>query len=186
VNYASWGKAITGATNATPIVITSTAHGFANGQTVIIKGVGGNTAANGKFRIANVAANTFELTDVDTQANVAGSGAYTSGGVAVNVSTNEFLSDIPAPARIATSGAIATGTRAISDGAFSCDDVVHATVSGSQVDAVVYYFDTGSAATSRLLFMADDYTGLPYTPNGSQVTVDTDQSGVNKLFRQKT
>jgi hypothetical protein len=56
-------KAITGATNATPIVITATAHGFTNGDLVLIGKVGGNLAANGIFKIANQAANTFELTD---------------------------------------------------------------------------------------------------------------------------
>ena len=76
-------KAISGATNATPIVVTATAHGFANGDRVIIGGVGGNTAANGHFTIANVAANTFELTTVVAGANVAGNGAYTSGGYAL-------------------------------------------------------------------------------------------------------
>src|SRR6266550_8917026 len=56
-------KAITGATNATPIVITATAHGFTNGDLVFVDGVGGNLAANGLWKIANVAANTFELTN---------------------------------------------------------------------------------------------------------------------------
>src|SRR5262249_26844427 len=40
-------KAITGATNASPIVVTSNGHGLTNGETVRISGVGGNTAANG-------------------------------------------------------------------------------------------------------------------------------------------
>jgi hypothetical protein len=53
---------ITGATNATPIVITATAHGLANGDVVEIQGVGGNTAANGTWTIANVTTNTFSLT----------------------------------------------------------------------------------------------------------------------------
>ena len=68
-------KAVTGATNATPIQITATSHGFSNGDRVIIGAVGGNTAANGHFIIANVAANTFDLTTVATGANVAGNGA---------------------------------------------------------------------------------------------------------------
>jgi hypothetical protein len=67
-------KTITGATNASPIVITSTAHGYSNGDFVHISGVAGNTAANGLFAIQNVAANTFELV------GSTGSGAYTSGG----------------------------------------------------------------------------------------------------------
>lgn len=69
-------KTITGATTATPIVVTSTAHGFTNGQYVEIEGVLGNTAANGVWVVANAAANTFELT------GSVGAGSYTSGGTA--------------------------------------------------------------------------------------------------------
>lgn len=73
--------AITGATNATPIVITSTAHGLSTGDVVTISGVGGNTAANGTFRITNTGADTFSLQTLAAGgANVAGSGAYTSSG----------------------------------------------------------------------------------------------------------
>src|SRR5260370_37934680 len=45
---------VTGATNdpQQPIVITtSTSHGFVTGQSVLIAGVGGNTAANGAWII---------------------------------------------------------------------------------------------------------------------------------------
>ncbi len=75
------GTAITGATNATPIVITSAAHGLENDDIVTISGVGGNTAANGTFKVAGKTTNTFNLTTVAAGANVAGNGAYTSGGL---------------------------------------------------------------------------------------------------------
>jgi hypothetical protein len=65
---------ITGATNANPVVVTSTAHGLQNGQMVTISGVLGNTNANTTARVANKAANTFEL------AGVAGNAGYASGG----------------------------------------------------------------------------------------------------------
>lgn len=81
-NYVTYGPRgytgggdITAASNATPIVITSATHGLANGDTVVVSGVGGNTAANGTFVVANQAANTFELT------GSVGNGAYTSGGI---------------------------------------------------------------------------------------------------------
>lgn len=74
VNWNQSTAAITGATNATPIVITSNGHGLSNTDMVAIAGVGGNTAANGIWAAANVAANTFELE------GSAGSGAYTTGG----------------------------------------------------------------------------------------------------------
>lgn len=66
--------AVTGATNASPIVITSTAHGLVTGDRVTIASVGGNTAANGNWTITKNDANTFSL-DGST-----GNGAYTSGG----------------------------------------------------------------------------------------------------------
>ena len=70
-------KTVTGASNATPIVITATAHGFQTGMRITVSGVLGNTAANGTFIITKVDADTFSL-DGST-----GNGAYTSGGTAV-------------------------------------------------------------------------------------------------------
>lgn len=65
---------ITNASNASPIVITSAAHGLSTGTRVTITGVGGNTAANGSFIITVVDANSFSLN------GSSGNGAYTSGG----------------------------------------------------------------------------------------------------------
>jgi hypothetical protein len=59
-------QVITGITQADPAVVTVTAHGYGNGDTVIINDVVGMTEVNGKrFIIANITANTFELTDID-------------------------------------------------------------------------------------------------------------------------
>jgi hypothetical protein len=71
--------AITGATNATPIVVTATSHGYNNGQIVTNFGVRGNTAANGQFIVANKTTHTFELHDLD-DVPVAGSGVFVAGG----------------------------------------------------------------------------------------------------------
>lgn len=81
-----YGKKITGATNATPIVITCTGHGFANNQIVKISHVEGNTAANGEFKVASATTNTFALTDILTGANIAANGDYATGGVVVDAS----------------------------------------------------------------------------------------------------
>lgn len=82
-------KTITGITKANPGVVTSTAHGFANGDTVVISGVVGMTQVNGKrFKVANVAANTFELQDIDgNNVNTSSYTTYSSGGVANRVYT---------------------------------------------------------------------------------------------------
>ena len=68
------GLAITGATNSSPIVITSNSHGLANGDQVEISDVLGNTAANGSFIVSMADANTFALV------GTTGDGDYGSGG----------------------------------------------------------------------------------------------------------
>jgi hypothetical protein len=65
---------ITGATNASPIVVTSAAHGLPTGAYVKVASVVGNTAANGNFFVTALSGSTFSL-DGST-----GNGAYTSGG----------------------------------------------------------------------------------------------------------
>lgn len=67
---------ITGATNASPIVITTAGHKWVTGQTVIIASVGGNTAANGTRVVTKISATQFSLN------GTTGNGAYTSGGTA--------------------------------------------------------------------------------------------------------
>ncbi len=68
---------ITNATNASPIVVTVTAHGYETGDQATISNVVGNTAANGNWTITVLTANTFSL-DGST-----GNGAYVSGGTCV-------------------------------------------------------------------------------------------------------
>ena len=82
-------KTITGITQANPGVVTSTAHGYSNGDTVVITGVVGMTQVNGKrFKVASVAANTFQLQDIDgNNVNTTSYTAYTSGGIANRVYT---------------------------------------------------------------------------------------------------
>lgn len=66
---------ITGATNATPIVITSNSHGLSDGDLVGIDGIVGNTAPNTRiWTVVNTTTNTFTL------AGSVGNGTYTSGG----------------------------------------------------------------------------------------------------------
>jgi hypothetical protein len=82
-------KTITAITKANPGVVTSTAHGFSNGDTVVITGVVGMTQVNGKrFKVASVTANTFALQDIDgVNVNTTSYTTYTSGGIANRVYT---------------------------------------------------------------------------------------------------
>jgi len=59
------------------IVITASGHGYTNGDTIYIDGVGGMTQINAQyFTVANKTTNTFSLSGV----NGASYGAYSSGG----------------------------------------------------------------------------------------------------------
>lgn len=64
---------ISGATNTSPIVITATAHGRTTGDNVFVRGVMGNTAANGINVCTVLTPNTLSIP-------VAGNGTYISGG----------------------------------------------------------------------------------------------------------
>jgi hypothetical protein len=83
---------VSGATNATPIVLTTGTHGLADGDPVTVASVGGNTAANGVFfaKVTGYSSTTFGLySDRALTTAVAGNGAYTSGGTVVK---NPYLS----------------------------------------------------------------------------------------------
>ena len=74
-------KTVTGATNATPIVVTtSTAHNVKTNEIIRVSGVGGNTAANGDWIAGAVTSTTVALLAYPAGTNSTGSGAYTSGG----------------------------------------------------------------------------------------------------------
>lgn len=221
------GLFVTNATNATPIVITTSKnHGLATGDQVCVVGVGGNTAANGTWVITNVDADEFSL---DTSV---GSGAYTSGGevllkdallkklpylvrwgagssgelygddikaVLVNVTgagtlytpdlaVHEFLSDIPAGARISTSGNLVNKanntTGPFVGGVADADDITFTAVGppGTTIEAFVLYKDSGTDTTSPLIAYYDVAVGLPVTASGGNIPVTFD-AGANRLFQ---
>lgn len=78
-NTQSVTYSISAATNATPIVITTTTtHSLVVNQQVVITGVTGNTAANGTWQVGAVTATTFTL--IGLTGNSVGNGGYTGGG----------------------------------------------------------------------------------------------------------
>ena len=80
-------KNITAITKANPGVLTSSSHGFSNGDEVYIDSVGGMTEINGRnYRVANSTTNTFTLTDLFGAAiNTTNFTTYTSGGTATEI-----------------------------------------------------------------------------------------------------
>lgn len=72
------------------------------------------------------------------------------------------------------------GSKTATDGIIDSADPVFDNVTGNQVGAWVPFLHTGNDATARLIAFVDNSGGLPFTPNGGQVTVQLDNS-TNKL-----
>lgn len=81
-------KTITGATQASPCVITTSgAHGYSTGQEVYISGVSGMTQINGRnFKVTSLSATTFAIRDMPgADIDSSSYSAYTSGGTSARV-----------------------------------------------------------------------------------------------------
>jgi hypothetical protein len=91
---------------------------------------------------------------------------------------NEFYSSV--------SGVVGTpqtiNNTTVTNGVFDGDNVTYTAVSGSSVEALLIYIDTGTAGTSRLVAYLDTgFTGLPVTPNGGDITITWNASGIFAL-----
>lgn len=93
--------------------------------------------------------------------------------------TDQYLADITAGARIFTSANL--GSKTVVGGVFDAADPTISAVTGASVESVVFYKDSGVAATSPLITHHDTGTGLPFTPNGGDLTIQFD-SGASKIF----
>lgn len=153
-------KAITGCTVATPGVITCTAHGFSNGDIVVIRGVGGTLNANGTFKIAGVATNTFQLQTLDGQ-NGTTVGTYTSGGCVINLSQADFVDDIDGAfctGAAALSAAVAMTSKTNVKGLLSAATVAGIALNDTAHAVVIAKNVSNAAATSRPLHFCDGKT----------------------------
>lgn len=116
----------------------------------------------------------LNLTTLNLKVVLVDTGAYTYSAA------HDFLDDIVIGARIATSGNLASKT--VTNGTFDAADITITAVSGTTVEALVIYNDTGTAATSNLIaYMDTGVTGLPFTPNGGDVTIQWNASGIFAL-----
>lgn len=96
-------------------------------------------------------------------------------------STDQDLADITAGARVATSGAMGSKTANLSGTTLTADaaDITFSAVTGSSAESILVYRHTGTEATSLLLVYFDTgVTGLPVTPNGGDITLTWNASGL--------
>lgn len=95
-------------------------------------------------------------------------------------STDEFLSDIAGASIVATSGAAAGKT--YTNGLFDAGNVAFTAVTGDVSEALILFIDTGVAGTSRVVAFYDTgVTGLPVTPNGGDINITFNASGIFQL-----
>lgn len=93
---------------------------------------------------------------------------------------HDFLDDVIAGARVATSTALLSKT--IVNGIFDAADLTITAVAGSTAEALVIFQDTGVEGTSQLIaYMDTGVTGLPLTPNGGDVNIVWNAAGIFQL-----
>lgn len=115
----------------------------------------------------------IDVNDGTVKAALVDTGTYTYSAL------HDFYDDVSA-AVIGTPQTIANTT--VTDGLLDGDNVTFTAVSGNSVEAIVIYIDTGVAGTSRLVAYLDTgVTGLPVTPNGGDITITWNASGIVQL-----
>lgn len=113
-----------------------------------------------------------DLNDLTVKVALVDTGVYTYS------SAHQFLTSLSGV--IGTAQTIANTT--VTNGLFDGDNVTYTAVTGNSVEALVIYIDTGTAGTSRLVAYIDtSVTGLPVTPNGGDITITWNASGIFQL-----
>lgn len=126
-----------------------------------------------KFKEALLdASSNVDINDGTVKVALVDTGTYTYSAA------HEFYSDLSGV--VGTPQTIANTT--VTNGTFDGDNVTFTGVTGNTVEALVFYIDTGVAGTSRLVCYLDTgQTNLPVTPNGGDITLTFDASGIFTL-----
>lgn len=70
----------------------------------------------------------------------------------------------------------------VTDGVLDADDVTFTSVTGNQAEALLLWIDTQDENTSRLVaWMDTNIDGLPITPDGTNIDIVWNTSGIFKL-----
>jgi hypothetical protein len=106
----------------------------------------------------------------------------------VNYDEDEFLSDIPALARVSISPNISGKLFAIDDLQtppqvyFVCNNVVFQAVTGNQFESVVLFKDSGDPSTSPLVSYYES-SNTTLTPTGDDITLEVSVTGILRWAR---
>jgi hypothetical protein len=99
-----------------------------------------------------------------------------------NTTTDDFYNDISAGLVGALSSALGSKTiGTVAAGVFDAADITFTAVTGNSAESLNLLKDTRNAATSDLISYWDTATGLPVTPNGGDIAVTWNASGIFKV-----
>lgn len=134
--------------------------------------------------MANATYNKYAEAYIQGAANSSLAGTGTTGvyaalvdtGVYTFSQTHEFYSSVVA-AQIGTE--VELTSKSFTNGLFDAADPVFASVSGNSVEAIVVFIkNAGANTTWRLVGYIDSATGLPVTPNGGNINIGWNASGI--------
>lgn len=93
----------------------------------------------------------------------------------LNVSTDDYFNDVASAARVGTA---TLASKTYTGGTFDAADATMTSVTGDQFEQLLFYVDSGTESTSPLVFLFDTATGLPCTPNGGNINLAFNASGI--------
>lgn len=125
-----------------------------------------------KFKEALLLGDVAGLDTSDIRAVLVDTGTYTYNAA------HDFYNDL--------SGVVGTesglfASKTFTNGLFDAADITFTAVTGATAEALIIFMDTGNVATDRLIAYIDSATGLPVTPNGGDINVAWNVSGIFQL-----
>lgn len=94
-------------------------------------------------------------------------------------SADVYRSDISATASVFASTALSGKT--FTNGTFDAADKTLTAVTGTQISALLLVTSATSTASGRLIAYVDTGTGIPVTPNGGDIIIQWNGSGIFSL-----
>ena len=122
---------------------------------------------------AGILQGTWNLSSAVVRAVLIDTGTYTYSAA------HDFYNDLSGV--VGTESAAMDG-KTFTAGTFDANNVTFSAVTGNTVEAIVLFVDTGNAATDALICYVDSASsGLPVTPNGGDIVVAWNASGIFSL-----
>ena len=116
---------------------------------------------------------TYDLSSDTVKTDLIDTGTYTYS------SAHNFYDDVSGS--VSSSSGLASKT--FTNGTFDAADITHSAVSGASVEAIIIWVDTAGASSTDplVIFLDTSITGAPVTPNGGDIVIQWNGSGICAL-----